>query len=250
MLVVDEMRDLDPFKPPTKTVFLTAVVLGSGGVGKALLPVQGNFEEYEYHPTSEESYMKQSVFTGDLSGDLDLGDVSDKLVFEGFGAIPEIESHDSSELEFPQPDSRESDSLHARIRKYFKTHEINFKDPGDPRELIALDNKWFESVFINEDFEAITETVHNDSNEFDSRKSDSLHARKTSMLQNGSTKLSRYSMTSLDDLDSNYVVLSLYENFPLILADIMDFASMRNIKYIASGTKYDFRGKLKYDFKS
>ena len=35
-----------------------------------------------------------------------------------------------------------------------------------------------------------------------------------------------------------------FESSLRFLADNMDFASMRNIEYTASGTKYDFRGKL------
>ena len=265
------MRDLDPFKPPTKTVFLTAVVLGSGYVGKAALPVQGDFVEYS---TSEDSNI-QIFISRDLSGDLELEDALKKLVFAlEVGSFMEnedfeIEYHDRSELEFTFKANPEKEHHEANGCEKYAPHP-NIEDPGDPRELIALDSKWFENVFVNVDFEAITETVHQDNSDFevtspqpDYRESDLLPARKTSMqLQNSSTKLFRNFMTSLEDADSNFFVLgqsfemrewvmnvkrsneTFYENFSLLLADNMDFASMRNIEYTASGTKYDFRGKL------
>ena len=201
--VVHEMRDLDPFKSPTKTVFLTAVVFGSGGVGNAAMPAQDMSMEYEYNSIHGESFMKHDVFPN--PGDLDNGDVSEKLVLNGFETIDDpgeiTEIHDSSEFEAfsPQPKARESDSLHAK---------------------------------------------------------------KIFMKLQGSTNFSRNSITSLEDFGSNYFVLeqncemrewvmdvkksneTFHENFPLPLTDNMDCASMRNIKYPASKTKYDFRGKL------
>jgi len=252
------MGDLDPFKPPMKIVFLT-LGLGSGNGGKAALPVQGDFVEYEYHHTSEDILELKDVFA------LEVGIFMDN---EDFGAIPEIEYHDRSELEFTFKADPEKEHHEASGCEKYAPHP-NIEDPGDPRELIALDSKWFENVFVNEDFEAITETVHQDNSEFevtspqpDYRESDLLPARKTSMqLQNSSTKFFRNFKTSLEDADSNFNILgqsyeicewimnakrsneTFYENFSLLLADNMDFASMRNIEYTAPGTKYDFRGE-------
>ena len=197
------MRDLDPFKSPTKTVFLTAVVFGSGGVGNAAMPTQDMCMEYEYHSNIGESFMKHDVYPD--PGDLDHGDVSEKLVLNSFETIDDpgeiTEIHDSSEFEDPSPRPK-------------------------------------------------------------ARESDSLHAKKIFMKLQGSTNFSRNSITSLEDFGSNYFVLeqncemrewvmdvkksneTFHENFPLPLTDNMDCASMRNIKYPASKTKYDFRGKL------